>query len=72
MNNELMMILEYIEKERGISRASLIRALENAILTASRKSIHPANKLRVSIDPANGNVQAWAQLEVVDTLPIIN
>ena len=69
MNNELMMILEYIEKERGISRASLIRALENAILTASRKSIHPASKLRVSIDPSNGNVQAWAQLEVVDSLP---
>ena len=69
MNSELLMILEYIEKERGISRNSLIRALENAILTASRKSIHPASNLRVSIDPANGNVQAWAKLEVVDTAP---
>jgi len=32
MGNELLQILDYIEQERGISRDSLIRALENAIL----------------------------------------
>ena len=51
MSNELLTILEYIEQERGTSRESTVRALENAILTASRKSIHPASELKVKIDP---------------------
>ena len=65
MANELLTILEYIEQERGISRESLIKALESAILTASRKSIHPASDLTVKIDPHSGKIQAWAKLEVV-------
>ncbi|MBR4885361.1 MAG: transcription termination factor NusA, partial [Lentisphaeria bacterium] len=39
------------------------------ILTASRKSIHPASNLTVKIDPASGNIQAWAKLEVVEENP---
>ena len=69
MSNELLTILEYIEQERGISRESTIRALENAILSASRKSIHPASELKVKIDPPTGKIQAWAVLEVVDGIP---
>ena len=69
MSNELLTVLEYLEQERGISRESLIKALETAILTASRKSIHPASELKVKIDPPTGKIQAWAMLEVVDTAP---
>jgi len=69
MGNELLTVLEYIEQERGISRESLIKALETAILTASRKSIHPASELKVKIDPPTGKIQAWAVLEVVESNP---
>ena len=69
MANELLTILEYIEQERGISRENLIKALETAILTASRKSIHPASELKVRIDPPTGKIQAWAMLTVVDSTP---
>ena len=69
MSNELLTILEYIEQERGISRESLVKALESAILTASRKSIHPASNLKVKIDPPTGKIQAWAMLEVVESNP---
>ncbi len=69
MSNELLTLLEYIEQQRGISRESLVRALENAILTASRKSIHPASDLIVKIDPPTGKIQAWAKLEVVESNP---
>jgi len=69
MNNELLTILEYIEQERGISRESLIKALETGILSASRKSIHPASELRVKIDPPTGKIQAWATLTVVKDNP---
>ena len=69
MNNELLTILQYIEQERGISRAMLVKALETAILSASRKSIHPASNLTVKIDPENGSIKAWAKLEVVEENP---
>ena len=69
MNNELLSILEYIEQERGINRDQLVGALEAAILSASKKSIHPANDITVKMDPATGDIRAWAKLEVVDGLP---
>ena len=69
MNNELLTILGYIEQERGISRDQLVGALEAAILSASKKSIHPANDITVKIDPKTGDIRAWAKLEVVDHLP---
>ena len=69
MNNELLNLLELIEQERGINRSRLIEALEKAILSASKKSIHPANDIAVKIDPKTGDIRAWAKLEVVDSLP---
>ena len=69
MNNELLNILEYIEQERGINRDQLVGALEAAILSASKKSIHPANDITVKIDPRTGDIRAWAKLEVVDQFP---
>lgn len=66
MNNELLNLLEYIEQERGINRDQLVKALETAILSASKKSIHPANDISVKIDPKTGDIRAWAKLEVVE------
>ena len=69
MNSELLTILEYIEQERGINREQLVGALEAAILSASKKSIHPASNITVKVDPKTGDIRAWAKLEVVDTIP---
>ena len=69
MNHELLAILEYIEQERGVSKDQLIDAVEKALLTASRKSIHPANELEVKIDRKSGDIRAWALLEVVAENP---
>ncbi|MBR7121564.1 MAG: transcription termination factor NusA [Lentisphaeria bacterium] len=69
MSNELLTVIEYLSQNRSISRESIIRALENAILSASKKSIHPASELKIKIDPPTGRIQAWAVLEVVDHLP---
>lgn len=69
MNNELLVILDYIERERGIKRSRIVTALETAILSASRKSIHPAKNLSVKINGANGNIEAWAKLQVVEANP---
>ena len=69
MNHELLAILEYIEQERGVSKEQLVDAVEKALLTAARKSIHPANELEVKIDRNTGDLRAWALLEVVAENP---
>lgn len=69
MNHELLAILEYIEQERGISKEQLAEAVEKALLSASRKSIHPASDLEVKLDRSTGEIKAWAKLEVVEAFP---
>lgn len=69
MANELLTILEYIEQERGISREVMTKALETALLTAAKKSIHPASDLKIKINPKSGDIQVWATLEVVEANP---
>ena len=70
MSNELLTVIEYLSPSRSISREIIVKALENAILSASRKSIHPASDLRIKIDPPTGKIQAIAILEVVDGVPM--
>lgn len=69
MNRDLLAMLDYIEQDRGVSKDQLIDALEKALLTASRKSIHPASDLEVKIDRDTGDIHAWANLEVVERNP---
>ena len=69
MNNELLAILEYIEQERGIGKEQLMEAVEKALLTASRRSIHPASDLSVRMDRRTGAIKAWAKLQVVESDP---
>ena len=69
MNNELLAMLDYIEQKRGISPEQLVAAVESAIASASRKSIHPASKLEVKLDRKTGQIRAWAKLTVVEAFP---
>lgn len=66
MTNELLALFEYYEKEKGIQRETMVEALENALLSASKKSIGPARELRISIDPDKGHIRALATLLVKD------
>jgi N utilization substance protein A len=66
MNNELLAVLEYMERERGIERETLIEALENALLSASKKSVGPARDLRIEIDRDTCDIRALASVEVVE------
>jgi len=66
MTSELLAVIEYFEKEKGIDRPTMIEALENALLTASKKSIGPARELRMEIDPEKGSITAIAKLIAVE------
>ena len=59
MNGELLTVLDYIEREKGINRETLIQAVEASILTAARKKYGDEENLRVSIDRETGSVRAF-------------
>ena len=69
MNSELLAMLDYIEQERGISKEQVVKALEQAILSAYRKSARPASDLNVKVNLRTGELKAWARLKVVGEFP---
>lgn len=68
MSHEILSVLEYMEKEKGIARDAMIQAIASAIASAAQKSINTTNEIRVEINPKSGALKAWNQLEVVDSV----
>jgi transcription termination/antitermination protein NusA len=66
MNADFLAVLEYWEKEKGISRDVLTSAVQEALLTAAKKAVGPARELRVAIEPKTGDIRAYAKLVVSD------
>jgi N utilization substance protein A len=68
MSNEILSVLEYMEKEKGISREDMISAIINAIKGAALRGSDSDQDLKIEIDPKTGEMQAWANLQVVETV----
>ena len=66
MNADFLAVLDYWEKEKGISRDVLMSAVQEALLSAAKKAVGPARELRVAIEPKNGDIKAFAKLVVSD------
>lgn len=65
-SNELLAVIENMEKERGIDRDYLIQMVEEALISASRKSVGPARDLRVEIDRKTLSIKTYSKVEVVE------
>src|SRR4051812_22370312 len=66
MNADFLAVLEYWEKEKGISRDVLTSAVQEALLSAAKKAVGPARELRVAIEAKTGDIRAFAKLVVSD------
>lgn len=66
MSNELLSIISYMERDRGVNREIIIQAIESAILQAARKNLDVSNDLRVQIDRKNLSIKAFDTLVVAD------
>lgn len=66
MNAEFLAILEFWEREKGISKSVLLAAVEEALVSAAKKAVGPARELRCVIDPKTGDIKAFAKLIVSD------
>jgi transcription termination/antitermination protein NusA len=68
MSSEILSVLEYMEKEKGIGRADMISAIVNAIKAAALKGVNSGQDLKIEINPKNGQLNAWSLLRVVDSV----
>jgi len=66
MTNELLALFEYYEKEKDLDRETMVEVIQQALLSASKKSIGPARELRIDVDPNKGKIRAIAKLVVVE------
>lgn len=68
MSSEILSVLEYMEKEKGIPRADMIATIANALKTAALKGVNSGQELKIEINPKNGQLKAWSLLKVVDSV----
>src|ERR1035437_4977059 len=68
MNGELIVAVEYFQREKSIDREILFEAVEQAMLQASKKSVGPSRDLRIEIDRKTGVIRALAKLLVVENV----
>ena len=68
MNKDLIAIFEYLEREKGIKRETIIDAIEESLQVAARKSLKGVGLVSVAIDPKQGTIEVTAEKEVVDNI----
>ena len=66
MNKGLIEALELLEKEKNISKATLLEAIENSLLTACKNHFGKADNVKVVINPDTGDFSVYAEKEVVE------
>ena len=66
MNKELIEALEILEKEKNISKATMLEAIENSLLTACKNHFGKADNVKVNINPTTGDFAVLASKEVVE------
>lgn len=61
MNNELLLILDSIEREKGIEKETLFKAIESALQSAAKKIVgKDADQASVSVDRQTGEIKIYS------------
>lgn len=66
--SELMLALEQIEKEKGISRDVIIEAIEKSLLDACKKDFGKSENITVNMDRETGAIEVFASKTVVENV----
>ena len=67
MNKDLVAIFEYLEREKGIKRETVIAAIEESLKAAAKKSVtKDEENIDVRINPKTGEIDVFVQKEIVE------
>ena len=64
-SRELLEALTILEKEKNISKDTLLEAIENSLLTACKNHFGKADNIKVTIDPETCEFHVYAEKTVV-------
>ncbi|MCK7467531.1 MAG: hypothetical protein MZU91_04975 [Desulfosudis oleivorans] len=65
---ELCFVIDQISKEKGITRLTLLKVLESALLSAARKKFAGKTNLMLRIDPKTCEIRAFDVKRIVETV----
>ena len=68
MNTELMEALELLEKEKDISKDTLLEAIEQSLIQACKNHFGKADNVTVNINPETCDFNVYASKTVVETV----
>lgn len=66
MSSKLFEAIDFLEKEKGISKEILIEALEAALISAYKKNFQSSTNVRVDIDEKLGAMRVFSRKDVVE------
>ncbi|MDO5156919.1 MAG: transcription termination factor NusA, partial [Eubacteriales bacterium] len=64
--SELMLALEQIEKEKGISKEIIVEAIEKSLLDACKKDFGKSDNVTVNMSRETGDIEVYAAKTVVE------
>jgi len=67
VNQDFLLALEAIEKEKGIAKETLFEAIEAALISAYKRNFSSAQNVRVNIIKETGEIKVFSCQEVVDS-----
>ena len=76
MSKEILLVVEAVSNEKGVSREVIFEAIEAALASAAKKNLEDDEgepELRVQIDRKTGEYQTWRQWYIVDnqSVPVL-
>lgn len=66
MNEDFLLALHALEKEKGINKDTLFEAIEAALISAYRRNFSSAHNVRVQIDREEGKINVFSCYNVVE------
>ena len=67
-NEELILALQELEKEKGIKKEYLLESIETALVTAYKRNFDSVENVKVTMDSNTGEVHIYAVKDVVETV----
>ncbi len=66
MSKEILLVVDSVSNEKGVSKDIIFDALESALATATKKRYHEEVDIRVSIDQESGEYETFRRWQVID------
>ena len=66
MNKDLLAVLDYLDREKGIKRGIVLQAIEDALYAAANKSIKGVQDVRIEVDYQSGKIEVYGKKTVLE------